>query len=37
MDQKKKTQFKYSTLKRGGTNARLIAVAGTQSFPARHG
>ena len=35
IDQKKKTQFKYKTLKIGGTNAMLTAVAGTHSFPTR--
>mmetsp|Transcript_27847 Transcript_27847/g.41105 ORF Transcript_27847/g.41105 Transcript_27847/m.41105 type:complete len:82 (+) Transcript_27847:105-350(+) len=32
MDQKKKTQFKKSTLNGGGQKPRFIAVAGTQSF-----
>ena len=33
MDQKKKTTFKYSTLRIGGTNAKFTIVAGTHNFP----
>ena len=33
IDQKKNTQFKYSTRKSGGTKPMLMTVAGIQSFP----
>jgi hypothetical protein len=35
IDQKKNTQFKYSTRRIGGTKARLMAVAGTHNFPTK--